>query len=191
MDDNNLLYERFKTKIEAVSGECYRVKTLKEAEELVSQLLKTKGVQTVAMVDSPLTCGLKLTDQLPLAGVAVYKDHYQEVTPTVEAGITEMKWAIAELGTLVQYAVDVKERLCSSFTPIHIALVQTSALLPDIMTALSVIHSEPQIPGFVGFVTGPSRTSDIERVLTIGVHGPEQLLAVFVDEQAGEGAING
>lgn len=191
MDDNNLLYERFKTKIEAVSGECYRVETLKEAEELVTQLLRTKGVQTVAMVDSPLTCGLNLTEQLPLAGITVYKERYQEVTPTVGAGITEMKWAIAELGTLVQYSVDVNERLCSSFTPIHIALVQTSALLPNIMTALSVIHSEPQIPGFVGFVTGPSRTSDIERVLTIGVHGPEQLLAVFVDEQAGEGAING
>ena len=191
MEDNNLLYERFKTKMEAVSGECYRVKTLKEAEELVAQLLKAKGVQTVAMVDSPLTCGLNLTEQLPLAGVTVYKERYQEVTPTVGAGITEMKWGIAELGTLVQYAVDVQERLCSAFTPIHIALVQTSALLPNIMTALSVIHSEPQIPGFVGFVTGPSRTSDIERVLTIGVHGPEQLLAVFVDEQAGEGAING
>jgi len=191
VEDNNLLYERFKTKMEAVSGECYRVKTLKEAEELVAQLLKAKGVQTVAMVDSPLTCGLNLTEQLPLAGVTVYKERYQEVTPTVGAGITEMKWGIAELGTLVQYAVDVQERLCSAFTPIHIALVQTSALLPNIMTALSVIHSEPQIPGFVGFVTGPSRTSDIERVLTIGVHGPEQLLAVFVDEQAGEGAING
>lgn len=191
MDDTNLLYERFKTKIEAVSGECYRVETLKEAEKLVTQLLRTKGVQTVAMVDSPLTCGLNLTEQLPLAGITVYKERYQEVTPTVGAGITEMKWAIAELGTLVQYSVDVNERLCSSFTPIHIALVQTSALLPNIMTALSVIHSEPEIPGFVGFVTGPSRTSDIERVLTIGVHGPEQLLAVFVDEQAGEGAING
>lgn len=191
MEDNNLLYERFKTKMEAVSGECYRVKTLNEAEELVAQLLKAKGVQTVAMVDSPLTCGLNLTEQLPLAGVTIYKERYQEVTPTVGAGITEMKWAIAELGTLVQYAVDVQERLCSAFTPIHIALVQTSGLLPNIMTALSVIHSEPQIPGFVGFVTGPSRTSDIERVLTIGVHGPEQLLAVFVDEQAGECATNG
>lgn len=191
MEDYNLLYERFKTKMEAVSGECYRVKTLKEAEELVTKLLKTKGVETVALVDSPLMSGLNLTELLPLSGVTVYKDRYQEVTPTVGAGITEMRWAIAELGTLVQYAADVNERLCSAFTPIHIALVQTSSLLPDIMKALSVIHSEPQIPGFVGFVTGPSRTSDIERVLTIGVHGPEQLLAVFVDEQAEEGVTNG
>jgi L-lactate dehydrogenase complex protein LldG len=191
VEDTNMLYERFKSKIEAVAAECYRVKTLKEAEELVTQLLKGKGVETVALVDSPLTCGLNLTEQLPAAGITVYKERYQEVTPTVGAGITEIKWAIAELGTLVQYAVDVNERLCSSFTPIHVALIQTSALLPNIMTALSVIHSEPQIPGFVGFITGPSRTSDIERVLTIGVHGPEQLLAVFVDEQAEGDVING
>ena len=185
MEDINLMYERFKSKIEAVSGECYRVETLKQAEELIAELLKKKEIQTVAMVDSPLTRSLKLTEQLPAIGVTVYQDRYQEITPTVGAGITEMRWAIAELGTLVQYAVDVNERLCSSFTPIHIALVQTSVLLPNILEAMEVIHKEPQIPGFVGFITGPSRTSDIERVLTIGVHGPEQLVAIFVDEQAG------
>jgi L-lactate dehydrogenase complex protein LldG len=191
VEDTNILYERFKTKIEAVSGECHRVRTFKEGEELITQLLENKGVQSVAMVDSPLTLSLNLTEQLPNHGVTVFKERYQEVTPTVGAGITEVKWAIAELGTLVQYAVDVNERLCSAFTPIHIALVQTSALLPNIMKALSVIHSEPEIPGFVGFITGPSRTSDIERVLTIGVHGPEQLIAIFVDEQVEEDKENG
>jgi len=47
------------------------------------------------------------------------------------------------------------------------------------------LHQLPQIPGFVGFITGPSRTSDIERVLTIGVHGPKQLVVIFVDDQEG------
>jgi L-lactate dehydrogenase complex protein LldG len=191
VDGSDLLYGRFKTKIEAVSGECYRVKSHEEAEQLIIQLLNDKGIKTVAMVDSPLTCSLNLTEHLTMAGVEVFKDNFQNVTPTVGAGITEMKWAIAELGTLVQYAFDVNERLCSSFTPIHIALVQTSSLLPNIIEALTIIHREPEIPGFVGFITGPSRTSDIERVLTIGVHGPEQLVAVFIDDQAGEDARNG
>lgn len=185
-EEINLLYERFKSKIEAVSGECYRVESLEQAKELVSQLLKNKGVQSVATVSSPLIQSLELADQLPKKGITVYKERYQEVTQTVGAGITEVRWAIAELGTLVQYSDDVNERLCSSFTPIHIALIQTSYLLPNILKAMEIIHREPQIPGFVGFITGPSRTSDIERVLTIGVHGPEQLIAVFVDEQAGE-----
>ncbi|HHY28965.1 MAG TPA: LUD domain-containing protein [Desulfitobacterium dehalogenans] len=191
MGDMNFLYERFQTKLQAVSGECYRAKTLKDAEELIAQIVKEKEIESVAMINSPIAKAMSLPEKLSDRGITVYTERYPEVTPTVGAGITEMKWAIAELGTLVQYAEDVNERLCSSFTPIHIALVQTSTLLPDIMTALATVHKEPRIPGFVGFITGPSRTSDIERVLTIGVHGPEQLIAIFIDEEAGEGVSNG
>jgi L-lactate dehydrogenase complex protein LldG len=187
VEDNNHLYEHFKAKLEAFSGECYRVVSSQEARELVVQLLKNKDVDSVAMVNTPLTRRLNLVEQLPAYGLKVYQERFNEVTPTVGAGISEMKWAIAESGTVVQYAEDVNERLCSAFTPIHIALVQTSVLLPGILEAMSKIHQEPQIPGFVGFITGPSRTSDIERVLTIGVHGPEQLIVIFVDEIAGEG----
>lgn len=186
MEDNSRLYERFKTKLEAVSGECYRTATLQEAKELAVNVLKNKGIPTVAMVDSPIARALDLAAELLAQGISVYQDRFQEATQTVGAGISEMKWAIAESGTVVQYAVDVNERLCSSFTPIHIALIQTALLLPDIKAAMSKIHQEPQIPGFVGFITGPSRTSDIERVLTIGVHGPEQLIVIFVDEMVGE-----
>lgn len=186
MDELNLLYDRFKNKMEAVSGECFRVKTSIEAKDLIGKLLKDKGIHSVALVNSLLVETCDLVRALPESGIELHMDRYQEVTPKVDAGITEMKWAIAELGTLVQYAEDVNERLCSAFTPIHFALVQTSALLPSLMETLKVISMEPQIPGFVGFVTGPSRTSDIERVLTIGVHGPEQLIAIFIDEQVRE-----
>ena len=187
MEEVNVLYDRFKSKLEAVSGECYRAQNAAEAQELICQLLQKKGIHSVAMVDSPLAKECDLANVLPKNGISLHMDNYQEVTSTVEAGITEMKWAIAELGTLVQYAVDVNERLCSAFTPIHFALVKSSALLSTLPETLSVIHNEPQIPGFIGFITGPSRTSDIERVLTIGVHGPGELIAIFVDDSVEEG----
>jgi len=191
MEDLNLLYERFQTKLQNVAGECHRVKTFQEASELIVKIVQEKGIESIAMINSPMAKAMNLKEALSANGVKVFTDRYPETAASANAGITEMKWAVAELGTLVQYCEDVNERLCSSFTPIHIALVQTSTLLPDIMSALITIKKEPRIPGFVGFVTGPSRTSDIERVLTIGVHGPEQLIAVFVDEQVGEGVVNG
>jgi len=191
MEDLNLLYERFQTKLQNVAGECHRVKTFQEASELIVKIVQEKGIESIAMINSPMAKAMNLKEALSANGVKVFTDRYPETAASANAGITEMKWAVAELGTLVQYCEDVNERLCSSFTPIHIALVQTSTLLPDIMSALITIKNEPRIPGFVGFVTGPSRTSDIERVLTIGVHGPEQLIAVFVDEQVGEGVVNG
>ncbi|MDQ7096056.1 lactate utilization protein [Desulfosporosinus sp. PR] len=182
------LYERFKVKLEAVSGECYRVKTEDEAGKLIGEVLKEKGVQNVALLEGEISRKGNFTQQLKSSGIDVLCDRFREVTPDAHAGITQVSYAIAELGTLVQADEDanVDQRLCSTLVPIHVAVVRTSALLPSLAETMSTIHQLPKIPGFVGFITGPSRTSDIERVLTIGVHGPKQLIVVFVDTQ-GEG----
>ncbi|MDP4126364.1 MAG: lactate utilization protein [Bacillota bacterium] len=178
------LYERFKNKLEAVSGECYRTKTSKEAGKLVCEVLQGKGVRTVALLNSSLSQEGNFIEQLKGAGISVSTDRFREVTPDAQAGITLVSYAIAELGTLVQADADanVNQRLCSTLVPIHVALVTTNNLIPTLMETMATIHRLPQIPGFVGFITGPSRTSDIERVLTIGVHGPKQLVVIFVDE---------
>ncbi|ODA41304.1 lactate utilization protein [Desulfosporosinus sp. BG] len=185
MDQTKELYQKFKAKLEAVSGECYRVKTAKEAGELVRNLLKEKGVQNVALLNDSISQKGNFANQLDEAGIDVKLDRFREVTPDAQAGISQVSYAIAELGTLVQADADanVDQRLCSTLVPIHVALVYTSKLIPTLMETMATLHRLPQIPGFVGFITGPSRTSDIERVLTIGVHGPKQLVVVFVDEQ--------
>lgn len=180
-------YERFKEKLTAMAGECYRVKTAQEIAGLLLPLLQEKKVKRIALVESPLTRMGQLVEELQGAGLDVKTDHFRLVSPEVDAGITQVEWGIAELGTLVQLGTDVNQRLVSMLPPLHIALAQTSKLVSTLMEALSVIHSLPEIPGFVGFITGPSRTADIERVLTIGVHGPSQFVAVFVDEDAQEG----
>lgn len=186
--DLTALYERFKAKCEAVSGECYRVKDAKEAGTLVAKILEQKGARRVALLDASISYEGNFKTALDSAGIAVHTDHYRDVTPNVDAGITQVNYAIAELGTLVQADADadVNQRLCSTLPPIHVALIPTSKLIPTLLETMATIHRLPQIPGFVGFITGPSRTSDIERVLTIGVHGPEQVVVVFVDEHVEE-----
>lgn len=182
------LYKGFKAKLEAVSGECYRVNTALEAGELVCKIMIEKGIKSVALLNSPIASKGDFTSQIQGKGIEVYTDHFRQVTPEAHAGITQVSYAIAELGTLVQADQDanVDQRLCSTLVPIHIALVSTSKLIPTLKDAMATIHSLPQIPAFVGFITGPSRTSDIERVLTIGVHGPKQLVVIFVDENIEE-----
>jgi len=189
MYDWDQLYEAFKQKLEAVSGECYRVKSTGELLPLISDLLKRKNVKSVAYVDSPIIrqANLRALDQ----EFEVYSSDHRNTAPLVDAGITEMQWGIAELGTMVQTAVDINERLVSCLPPIHIALLRTKRIIPTLMETMATLHRLPEIPGFVGFVTGPSRTSDIERVLTIGVHGPGEFIAILVDEEEnGEVAAN-
>ncbi len=90
---------------------------------------------------------------------------------------------MANTGSLVQDAALVDRRLVSTLPNIHIAIVQTNRLLPDMPAVFSKIR--PEQTNYISFITGPSRTADIERVLTIGVHGPEKLIIVFVDDMAG------
>ncbi len=124
----------------------------------------------------------KLKEKLTAAGFVVHTEDLFTATSQDDVGISEVNWGIAELGTLVQIAPEVDNRLCSTLVPIHIALLRTSAIVPELDDMLDTIHSLPQIPGFVGFITGPSRSSDIERILEIGVHGPEQVIVIVIDE---------
>lgn len=185
IDRTTELYVKFKSKLEVLSGECFRVKTAKEAGELICKVMKEKGIENVALLNSAISLKGDFAKLIGEAGITVYIDHFREVTPDAHAGITQVNYAIAELGTLVQSDADsnVDHRLCSTLVPIHIALVSTSTLIPTLVETMAILHQLPQIPGFVGFITGPSRTSDIERVLTVGVHGPKQLVVIFVDEQ--------
>jgi L-lactate dehydrogenase complex protein LldG len=98
-------------------------------------------------------------------------------------GISQMDWAIANTGTLAQDSTPFEQRLASSLSFIHIALVATDGLLADMPSLLTKIN--PKESSYIAMITGPSRTADIERVLTIGVHGPQRLIIVFVDELKG------
>lgn len=187
IDQTTRLYEQFKSKVEVLAGECFRVKTAIEAGEVACKVMKDKGIENVALLNSSISLKGNFANQIGESGIKVYTDRFREVTSYAHAGITQVNYAIAELGTLVQAEADsnVDDRLCSTLIPIHIALVSTFTMIPTLAETMRILHQLPQLPGFVGFITGPSRTSDIERVLTVGVHGPKQLIVIFVDEQVG------
>jgi L-lactate dehydrogenase complex protein LldG len=94
-------------------------------------------------------------------------------------GISQMGWALADTGTLVQDASAVEERLVSTLPSIHVAVVALERLLPDLAAFMERLGPVP--PPYLSMITGPSRTADIERVLTIGVHGPERLVILVVE----------
>jgi L-lactate dehydrogenase complex protein LldG len=90
---------------------------------------------------------------------------------------------IAELGTIVQDANSVHKRLVSMLPPTHLAVISTKTIVETFADSLEVIEKvyNGNPSNFLAFVTGPSKTADIERVLTIGVHGPGRLIVVCVD----------
>ncbi len=177
------LYTRFKAMAEAVSAEVYRVSTAQEANRLIAEQLKNLGAQKIVLSNSSLSREGKLAEALQVAGFEVHTSDLRRQAPTADAGISQLDIALAETGTLAQDVTNVDSRLVATLPLVHVALVPTSGLTPTLEDALLTLYNSGKVPSHICFTTGASRTSDIERVLTIGVHGPEKLLIVFVDQE--------
>jgi L-lactate dehydrogenase complex protein LldG len=85
--------------------------------------------------------------------------------------VTGADAAFPETGTLLLRSDPARPRMVSLLPRIHLALIDASILQPDLSPALAQFKGD----GYFLFVTGPSRTADIELTVTIGVHGPKAL----------------
>jgi L-lactate dehydrogenase complex protein LldG len=181
-----MLYEQFKARAEGVSAEVNRFATKKEALDYLIGFLRKEG-----LADSPLStalwAGCSFLDGMDCATLAknagLTFDVTRELSASARFGISQMEWALADTGSLAQNSTAIEQRLVSSLPSIHIALVPTNGLLPDMPTLLATV--QPKECAYLAMITGPSRTADIERVLTIGVHGPDRLVILFIDELGG------
>jgi L-lactate dehydrogenase complex protein LldG len=94
----------------------------------------------------------------------------------IDIGITPALYGIADSGTLVVDSRSEDLRLATMISEIHVALLSASAIHPDADSLRRALEERMGSgPDYTAFVTGPSRTADIERVLTLGVHGPLEL----------------
>jgi len=158
-----------------------RTLCVEQGEKAADRILASLGAagSRVALVSSPLVEEIGLEKALRGAGFEVEKGG-RDFARYADIGIVEFDLGIAETGTLVHDATDLKKRL-ASMLPLHcVALLRSGRVVPNMAEALGYYLKGGQWPGYLAMVTGPSRTADIERSLTIGVHGPEGLLIVLL-----------
>ena len=97
-------------------------------------------------------------------------------------GVARAAKGIAQTGTCIVVADDEKLRLETMLPEVSVILLNRADILPDLPSAAPFLRAE-QTQGrasYVSFITGPSRTADIERVSAIGVHGPLELHIVLI-----------
>jgi L-lactate dehydrogenase complex protein LldG len=102
-----------------------------------------------------------------------------------ELGVSVARLAVAETGSVLLGSNDPQARMVGMLARTHVVVVNASALVPSLDEAATAVRALAR-PGpdqlrYMGFVTGPSRTADIERVLTIGVQGPRALHVVLIE----------
>lgn len=148
------LVEVFRENVEAVNGHCI---VTHDTSQAVTRIITDLGAKKIAVSDAP-----------PSA-----KEIFE-----FDVGITTAQAAIAETGTLVLDSARERHRLASLVPPVHIAIVNASSIVLTLAEALAFIHQNGSISPAVTFITGPSRTADIELTLAIGVHGPQELYVI-------------
>jgi L-lactate dehydrogenase complex protein LldG len=124
----------------------------------------------------------KLKAALKKAGVTIATEHFRDVAATAAAGVTGVNFAIADTGTLVLESTAEDIRLATTLPPKQFALLDPKKIVVDGLAAVAPLRQFHQHDphNYIAYITGPSRTADIERVLTIGVHGPKELFILLV-----------
>ena len=108
----------------------------------------------------------------------------------IEVGVAWALAGLADTGTCVVQSTDEDVRLATMLPETGVILLRRSQILPSLEDSAELLHELFSGDGssFVAFISGPSRTADIERVLTLGVHGPLALHAVLINDVEQENA---
>jgi L-lactate dehydrogenase complex protein LldG len=183
------LFPEFEERAKAVSAEVFRVATLAEAREALLKLVEDANVKKAVVVESPLQIAAGVTEALRSRGIEIYTEPAEiaEHAPTADIGISGVEFGVAETGSVFQEGYAIATRLVTILPPLHVVFLPSANIVPGITEAFDIIANN-FTRGYVGFITGPSRTADIERVLTIGVHGPGRFAVIAVDEAPKGGA---
>ncbi|MEA1968806.1 MAG: lactate utilization protein [Thermodesulfobacteriota bacterium] len=116
-------------------------------------------------------------------GIDLVKSDLRKYPGGMDMGFTIADFGIAETGTLVINSDNEDTRLATMLSEVHVALlkesnIRTTAL--DMAEELKELTAKPS--SYTAFITGASRTADIERVLALGVHGPLELHIILLGE---------
>ena len=146
-------------------------------------LIKEKDIKSFSIWESLFLKEIKLKQELKDAGLKLIAAKNKNRIAESDIGITEVDYAIADTGTLVLLTNKNQPRTVSLLPPIHLAIVRPENLVRNINDLFVILKSKLQegahITNCMTFITGPSRTADIELNLTLGVHGPKELYVVI------------
>jgi len=166
--------------LEAVNGKCTIVADEAEATLSLKQVIDLNKLNRIAVSESPVVD--RLMRQIDAANAEVLSNVEPAVLFECDAGITSAQWAIAETGTLVLESKSERHRLVSLVPPVHIAILEAGRIRRTMAEVLEAVNQSGELSRTVTFITGPSRTSDIELTLAIGVHGPAKLHVIVIDD---------
>jgi L-lactate dehydrogenase complex protein LldF len=153
--------DRFTSELTALSGNIHQ--TTNPTQSIIEYLLSSNVTKIYLQPD--------VLDESLLRNAGI--DFTHEPDPALTVGVTKAWVGLADTGSVLE----ADDELLGSLLPeIHLTVLESQNILPSLPDAMDFVKGKNAV-----FITGPSRTADIEMTLTIGVHGPKEI-HVFVDD---------
>lgn len=168
------LVESFQKSLEMVGGHCTIVSDENKAAEEIKKVISTLAASRIAISDSDLIN--RLVDRN--GTTEVVENAPAKYLFDCDLGITSAQLAIAETGTLVLESDKESHRLTSLVPPVHLCVIKADNIRQTLGEILEITSRD--LSRTITFITGASRTSDIELTLAIGVHGPGELHVIVI-----------
>lgn len=193
------LVKVFTEKAGAVSASVYPVSSLEAAFDKAVEICSDKAPLDPQMESPQNDAGDKkivaapnldadsfkaLSEKCETAGnMVLVQDDLRRFPGGIDMGVTLMDYGIAETGTLVLNSRSEETRLSTMLSEFHVAILPESKLRETALAMADELEELTRGEGaYTAFITGASRTADIERVLAMGVHGPLELHIMLVKE---------
>ena len=178
---------QFSENFEKLHGVFHSVSSDSDAAGTVAEICRQKRAQCIALAGLPKAMVEQIESSCD-ADVEILKEPYPAdslplAIDKADIGITSMEFAIAQSGTMVEVSDNDVVRLVSSLPATHIGLLYEADIIDKYFDAGSRIREIINRHGgdvVISFISGPSRTGDIELKLTLGVHGPEEAHAIVI-----------
>ena len=168
----------FKDRLEALNGKVRVVSRREAACAAVEEILNGRSA-VVSNAPFLAECGIARLPQVRTG----FRDRekLKEACAEAPVGITSTPYALAATGTLAMLSSDEEQRLVSLLPPAHIVVFPASCILVNLDELFVRLPLPADLTSALVFITGPSRTADIEQILVRGVHGPGEVHAVIVE----------
>ncbi len=183
-DDVLRLLDEFREKAEPLGVTVLRVASAVEAAHAVVEWAQSLEADSVIVASEVTRFAPSIEAVLTSAGLDVRPPASPAETRDAPLGLSMGRLAIAETGSVLLSEPTLEDRSVGMLTLAHATVCPTAALVASLDDAAPVIRELALARGgtFSTLVTGPSRTADIERVLTVGVQGPGKVMTLFVDD---------
>lgn len=188
--DQEALIQQFIENLRMLRTDVLRVSS-QEIGEAFASIMKVSSVRSAIYWDDERLHAFGLAAHLEAHGIvhrawdtAADAEELRRYASGADMGIAYAEMGLSETGTVLLWNGGGKGRLVSLLPPVFVAVLSESTIVPRLTEAMSYVQKRMPngLPACLNFITGPSRTGDIEMDLAFGVHGPGTVHIILVKE---------